>query len=207
MSRERLLNLRHQSIDSLTQFTKLKSKIKQVTGVNPVPVVSFNLYQTPTQIAEIMARIALYHIGDNPEWNILEPSAGLGRIVEAVNAFMPKSRITAVEENSDCVKHLRQNFPSLKELRHGDFLQQNFNKKFDAIVMNPPFKMGRDIKHIQHALKFLCPGGVLVSLCYNGVKQNEILKPLCDTWEVLPYGTFKTSGTMADVVLLTIRGK
>ena len=74
---------------------------------------------------------------------------------------------------------------------------------FDAVIMNPPFKRGLDIKHIKHAYQFLRVGKPLVALCYNGKKQNAELKPWADTWEVLPSGTFKESGTGAEVVLLT----
>jgi 16S rRNA G1207 methylase RsmC len=86
-----------------------------------------------------------------------------------------------------------------------DFLEVAPAGTFDAVIMNPPFKMGRDIKHIMHALKFLTPGGLLISLCYDGSRQNKQLRPLCDRWNVLPSGTFKSEGTGASVVLLTIR--
>jgi len=68
-------------------------------------------------------------------------------------------------------------------------------------LMNPPFKMGADIKHTLHAYGLLNPGGVLVGLCYDGVKQNEKLIPLVDSWEVLPAKSFKESGTDANVIL------
>jgi len=93
-------------------------------------------------------------------------------------------------------------------LKQADFLQctaEGLGGKFDAVIMNPPFQRGTDIKHIDHAFGMLERGGILVALCYNGVKQNEILKPLCDSWEVLPEGTFKSEGTGASVALLTIK--
>ena len=61
---------------------------------------------------------------------------------------------------------------------------------FDAIVMNPPFKMGTDIKHIRHALTFLEPGGRLLSLCANGPKQRAALKAEASEWIDLPAGSF-----------------
>ena len=72
--------------------------------------------------------------------------------------------------------------------------------------MNPPFERGLDVKHIEHAKTMLSKTGILVSLCFNGVKQTQKLKPICDTWEVLPEGSFKSEGTRASVVLLTIKG-
>jgi 16S rRNA G1207 methylase RsmC len=91
-----------------------------------------------------------------------------------------------------------------------DFLEvtpEDAGGPFDAVCMNPPFKQGTDVKHIRHALGMLKPGGLLVSLCYDGEKQNRVLKPIADTWEILPSGSFKSSGTMASVILLTMKRK
>jgi len=74
--------------------------------------------------------------------------------------------------------------------------------------MNPPFINGSDIKHIEHALKFLKPGGRLVAICADGPRQNATLKPIAEDsggfWEPLPAGTFKDQGTNVNTVLLTI---
>ena len=75
---------------------------------------------------------------------------------------------------------------------------------FDKIIMNPPFINGADIKHIEHAMGFLKPGGRLVALCANGPRQRYKLMPHADTWEELPQGSFKDSGTMVNVAMLTI---
>jgi hypothetical protein len=49
--------------------------------------------------------------------------------------------------------------------------------KFDRVVMNPPFDHGADIKHVEHARKFLKPGGRLVAVVANGPRQRERLLP------------------------------
>jgi 16S rRNA G1207 methylase RsmC len=72
--------------------------------------------------------------------------------------------------------------------------------------MNPPFADGADIKHILHARTFLNPGGKLVAICANGPRQQAALQPLASSWEPLPAGTFKESGTNVNTVLLTIEG-
>jgi 16S rRNA G1207 methylase RsmC len=89
----------------------------------------------------------------------------------------------------------------------GDFLEKIPGlelEMFDRILMNPPFDHGSDIVHIQHARKFLKPGGRLVAICAGGPKQAEILKPLSNFWEELPAGTFE--GTQVRSVLLVIEG-
>ena len=70
--------------------------------------------------------------------------------------------------------------------------------------MNPPFKNGLDIKHIKHAMSFLDNEGILVSVCANGPRQNEQLKPLAAHWEELSTGTFKDQGTLVNTALLVI---
>jgi len=176
------------------RFTALANR--ESNGLAPRAITSFNLFQTPELIAD---RMALMIEGAE----ILEPSAGLGRLYKAVKKVNPSAQFTLIEENKDCLSEL-YNFEDVN-LKQGDFLQMEELDLFDAVVMNPPFKMGRDIKHILHALKFLKTGRKLVSLCYNGVKQNKILKPLCNSWEVLPEGSFRSEGTRASIALITIK--
>ena len=133
---------------------------------------------------------------------VLEPSAGTGRLIDAIQALDRGCRITAVENCKELVKVLYEKYQTIT-LRESDFLKTDLGK-FDCIVMNPPFRRGTDVVHIRKALGHLNPGGRLVSLCYNGSAQNKALKPLATTWEVLPPGSFKESGTMSDVVMLSI---
>ena len=167
----------------------------------PRAVAAFNLFQTPPEIADKMAGL-LPDVGG--ERTILEPSAGLGRLYTALRRAGHAGPIVLAEQSADCCRELytlteNDNAVILKQC---DFLEMN--TAADAVIMNPPFKMGRDIKHILHAFEMLKPGGVLVSLCYNGVRQNKKLKPLADTWEVLPAGSFKSEGTAAEVALITM---
>ena len=111
-----------------------------------------------------------------------------------------------VEEAAECVRAVRAMLKRAA-VHERDFLgtsSGDLGGEFDAVIMNPPFKQGRDVKHVRHALDMLKPGGRLVSLCYNGTRQNAELRPLATTWEVLPEGSFKAEGTSASVCLLTI---
>lgn len=168
-------------------------------GTAPVAVSAFNLFQTPPTLAARMAEMLPANAG-----RVLEPSAGLGRIVRAVADARPAAAITMIEQSAECCSVLYQTCPAAK-LYQRDFLEfDNSLVPFDAVIMNPPFKMGRDVKHIKHALNIVKPGGLVIALCYDGVKQNKHLKPISDTWETLPPDTFKSEGTRAGVVLLTI---
>jgi SAM-dependent methyltransferase len=168
-------------------------------GTAPKAVSSFNLFQTPIPVVDmLMSKLS----GRPHVQRILEPSAGLARIVQGIKKQQPNAVIKAVEISQDCCRELeRQGI----DVICADFISVTPAELgyFDAICMNPPFKMGTDVQHIQHAYKFLEPGGILISLCYNGVAQNRALRPWADTWELLPQHSFRCEGTDAEVVLLT----
>jgi phospholipid N-methyltransferase len=187
------------------RFAALQNRKEE--GTAPTAVSSFNLIQNPATIA---ARMAQMIAGEAPG-RVLEPSAGLGRLYRAMRETprMP-ARIVMVEESPECCAELRRQASGNEGDRvfNSDFLNVSafeLGGEFEAVCMNPPFKMGTDIRHILHAFGMLSPGGLLVSLCYNGVRQSAKLKPLCATWELLPEGSFKSEGTGAEVVLLTMR--
>ena len=172
-------------------------------GAAPRVVAAWNLFQTPEPIADRMAAMAdLDGAGA-----ILEPSAGLGRLYRAIRR-RTDSWIMLVEQSPDCVAELYRATEGDGNvgLVQSDFLTWDGGRKFDRIVMNSPFQRGSDVTHIRRAMTLLDDDGLLVALCYNGTKQNAQLKPIADTWERLPAGSFASEGTRADVVLLTIRG-
>ena len=70
--------------------------------------------------------------------------------------------------------------------------------------MSPPFKNGEDIKHINHALTFLRPGGRLVALCANGPRQKKAFMDIAEHWEELPADSFKEAGTRVNVALMVL---
>lgn len=179
--------------------------------LKPRAVTAFNLFQTPVEIAEKMVNI----IPSYPQ-KVLEPSAGLGRLYRTTVKKYPDSNYTLVENNPQCagelykftnIKLIQKDFLSIEPAKEGNadlIIKELPHPFYDLIIMNPPFKQGLDIKHILHARKFLTTNGLLIGLCYNGVKQNRILKPLCDKWEVLPKDSFKSEGTRAEVVLIVL---
>jgi len=175
----------------------------------PRAVSAFNLFQTPEEIAARMVAKAIFPATQGVG-RILEPSAGLGRLYRAIRTACT-GRITLVEIAPQlCAELYRETEgDDHASLIQADFLacdEQRLGGLFDCVVMNPPFKQGCDVKHITHALRLLRPGGRLVSLCYAGARQHEKLKPLADTWEILPAASFRSEGTRADVVIMTVNG-
>lgn len=174
------------------QFTAMRETLKAGIQVISVP----QLFPTPPDVAARMVELAEIQ----PEHRILEPSAGTGNILRLLGNQTDK---VAVEINPNLTPGLLRLGLSGLRVHEGDFLVCNGNLgKFDRVLMNPPFENGSDIKHIQHAITFLNPGGRLVAICANGPRQNEILQPLSTKWNELPEGTF--AGTGVRTVLLTI---
>jgi predicted RNA methylase len=167
-------------------------------------VSSFNLFQTPEPLADRLAGL----LDLTTESHVLEPSAGLGRLYRAVRA-VSACRITLVEIAPQCCAELYRATESdtACHLVQGDFLSCDLDRlgTFDAILMNPPFKMGTDIKHIRHALQFLKPGGRLVSICAAGPRQRATLQTTASDWIDLPAGSFRSEGTdvAAAIVVFT----
>ncbi|MET0263384.1 MAG: class I SAM-dependent methyltransferase [Rariglobus sp.] len=172
-------------------------------GTAPRAVSAFNLFQTPSPLAARLVAALELTAGAR----VLEPSVGLGRLLDQLAPFNP-SEVVAVETSADiCAELYRQNREGVT-LKQRDFLTLSPDEvgTFDAVVMNPPFHMRADIRHILHARKFLRPGGVLVALCMAGPHRERELRPLSCVWEEIPAGTFKAEGTGVATVLLVMRG-
>ena len=170
-------------------------------------VTAPQLFPTPPDLAARMVEMAEIEPGQS----ILEPSAGTGSILDKCfhlngfgwNGIPPDGQTVAVEINLTLAQHLQGTFPKAIIVNE-DFLTCDLDYAFDRILMNPPFENGADIKHIEHALTMLKPGGRLVAICANGPRQQEQLQPISDIWEELPADTFKEVGTGVRTVLLTI---
>jgi predicted RNA methylase len=202
----RLHALQRETMEAGREMEGEAQRFARISGAEPTRAISaVNLFQTPEALA---ARMAALLAGCSGPW--LEPSAGLGRLYRAARAVY-SGPITLVEMNPDCAGELyRQTRETSSDpgatLRQRDFLTcgvADLGGPFGAVLMNPPFKQGADVKHITHALSMLRPGGTLVALCYNGTKQRRDLESIAGTWEILP-GAFTQEGTRAEVALLTI---
>lgn len=112
-------------------------------------------FPTPKELIEEMIEL-----GDiRPEHSVLEPSAGKGDMVDVL-----KSKGI---NNVDCIE-INYSLKKILELKGcrlvgTDFLEFN-DKKYDRIIMNPPFENLQDIDHIRKAYETLNEGGILVSV-------------------------------------------
>lgn len=174
-----------------TVYDGMRESLRQGVQVVTAP----QLFQTPCDEADNMAG----ELGVFPGARVLEPQGGTGRLLDAVLSLGVAVELVAVEVNAGLAEGLRTKYAPGVQVVCGDFLQQKNLGMFDAIIMNPPFVDGADIKHITHALTMLNPAGRLVALCADGPRQNAVLRPMIEArggrWEQLPEGSFKSEGT------------
>jgi protein-L-isoaspartate O-methyltransferase len=176
------------------KFAALAEALREGVKVVSAP----NLFPTPPEIARRVVELA----DIQPGQRILEPSAGTGSLVRAIQEAHEDADITAVEINPQLAAGLSG---MVQRCECADFLTLGEDLgEFDRIVMNPPFDHGADIDHIRHAFALLAPGGRLVAVCANGPRQREELGEVCTQWIDLPTGSFKEQGTGVNTAIVVL---
>ncbi len=193
--------------------TDASERIDQIilTGEVEIPKDEFNYFPTPKPVVGRLIELAEIRKG----MTVLEPSAGQGAIAEAC---VKAGALVAV------VEMMKPNYDVLVKsdlytsLYNQDFLTMTCSpaSRYDRIVMNPPFLKQNDIKHVTHAMKFLKPNGILVSVMASSVtfRDNKLttdfrtmVQENDGTIEELPAGAFKSSGTMVNTVIVKMQKK
>ena len=168
-------------------------------------------YPTPPTLARVMADAARIQ----PRDRVLEPSAGMGALVEELQ--QRGAAVDAVEFNPARRAYLLEAFwQRANILDDSDFLAMTPQPVYDAVVMNPPFAVEgmrqADAAHVAHALGFLRPGGRLVALMSPGsvdastgrrrAALHEALRGFQPQWMPVEAGRFRISGTDTPTVIL-----
>jgi predicted RNA methylase len=162
-------------------------------------------FATSPELADrVVARVKLY-----PGARVLEPSAGMGALAKAVRRAEPAAAVS-------CVEILDENRAALErlgfELVARDFLEGDPTavQPYDAIVANPPFDKGADVKHAAHMARFLRPGGTAavitsgaVTFRSNAKKFRAFVESHGGAIEELPAGSFAQEGTLVTTCLVT----
>lgn len=168
----------------------------------------FQFFETPSTVIKEMFE----HLPDLTRVSsILEPSAGQGAIIRALN------EITDIVP--DCYELMDINVQILNKsnlkfnLLGSDFLQHT-GKKYDLIVANPPFSNNQDIDHVMHMYNHLNDGGTLITIMspsWTFGSQNKQVKfrefldyDTTSHYVELPVGLFKESGTNIKTMLVVI---
>lgn len=164
-------------------------------------------YRTPDSVADLLVSKASPQDG----MRVLEPSCGDGAILDALRRYVDRERYYCRETNTRRAHSIRATGvevdPGRAEIARGkgygvqtaNFLQVAPSATFDMVLINPPFYGKHYQKHIEHALKFLKPGGVLYAILpITAVTDHGYVTPDKygrDKWEDLPVGSFSESGT------------
>ena len=93
---------------------------------------------------------------------ILEPSAGRGALIKAINKVLP-DKIVDCYEIMELNKTFLNKIPTAN-LIGSDFLRFNITNLYDKIIANPPFRNNQDIDHIRKMFSCLKEGGNIVPL-------------------------------------------
>jgi phospholipid N-methyltransferase len=132
-------------------------------------------FPTPKELAMEVVQLLEIEDGDL----ILEPSAGLGHLADAISELHPNNDLMCIEQYQPLAEALE-----LKgyTVRNENFLNANLfwlasdEKTFIApnkIVMNPPFENDQDVKHVYHAFEILAPRGILVAIMAGNKQQDR----------------------------------
>jgi phage N-6-adenine-methyltransferase len=126
-------------------------------------------FPTPKKLIERLLELAELE----SDHEILEPSAGKGDIADAIRESFNG------EDISLSVCEINPTLREILALKNHTIIESNFlnvAKKFDRIIMNPPFENGLDIDHVQHAFSLLKPTGRVVAIMSEGVFYRQFKK-------------------------------
>jgi predicted RNA methylase len=170
----------------------------------------FGFFPTPAGLAEQLVMMAGLGPTSSRDIRILEPSAGDGAIADAAARWVGVGAI-------DTIELLQANAAKLREkgyrVEQADFLSVIPRPLYDLVVMNPPFGGQGDMRHIEHAARFLKPDGRLLAIMgpsfqYRSSKQAEDFRSLLaaagSVKREIDAGAFKESGTMVRTVIVEI---
>ncbi len=161
-------------------------------------------FPTPEALAFELVRRA----DVRPGMVALEPSAGRGAIALELRGV--GARVWCTEIDPGRATHLRALGFAVVE---GDALAGPAARRYDRVVMNPPFARQADVDHVLRAHAQLAAGGLLVSVMGGGtafrmdrkaVEFRAFVEAHGGTIEALPDGSFKESGTGVSTVVVTI---
>ncbi len=161
-------------------------------------------YPTPEKVIETMLA-DLYGL---TAMRVLEPSCGDGRIMDALRKA--GARPYGVEVHPARAAEARAKGHVVMTCNFLDLMPQdraggNHWSDFDMVVMNPPFYGRHYAKHVRHALRFLKPGGKLISVLPATARYDHgLLDDLKPRWSDLPVGAFAESGTNICTTIATI---
>lgn len=202
---------RVKNLESKTTRKKIQTEIQKCTDSDfkrelelKAKYIGINeYYPTPYKVCEFIAEtVALpYHPQD--DFKILEPSAGTGSLAENllhIFGLWSKTMFEVCELNSDFQEHLKwKGFNVISD----DCMKLNEFKKYDLLIMNPPFEHVKE--HLEHCIKLLKPNKPFVCIAPKNFPTKEV--DFIEKYEIgviqIEDNSFKSSCTNVSTVILT----
>lgn len=131
----------------------------EVIAAGKVPKTNpYHFHETPEPEIDTLFELIDLPEGDEWELSLLEPSCGRGAIAQKLRQRLPNSELDVVEIDPFNQEKLRLDGFNLMG---SDFLETQFNRRYDFIVSNPPFDGTAYIDHIERQFHLLKPHGKL----------------------------------------------
>lgn len=131
----------------------------------------------------------------------LEPSAGTGGLAR----FMPRDRTLCIEISP---LHCKVLGARKFQFEQADFLlwADKTSRRFDRIIMNPPFSDGRALLHALAAAGLLREGGRLVAILPASMKGEDVLPGFIHSWHGPYENQFEGTGVRVVMLVADKRG-
>jgi len=163
----------------------------------PGTAVSKDLQYYPTPEEVVKRVVCDLYLKDQL---VLEPSCGCGRFLDGLREA--GACVYGVEYDASRAAIAKSKGHAVHV---GNFLEAAPQAKFDKVVLNPPFYGKHYAKHVEHALKFLKPGGTLTAILPVTARYDHgLLDSYRPRWSDLPVGSFSESGTNINTTIMTI---
>lgn len=212
--------------DNWEEERKQLQEVLTKTEWNDAMSTTTSAFYTPKLIIDTIYK-SLDKMGINNDDNlkeILEPSAGNGAFLSYANNHLKNYKFTTVEKNHLSNSFLEFLYPNEHILPATEFQNINYNKKFDAVIGNPPYGNERlaDLNDselsgltlhnyfLAKSQKLLKDDGIcafVVSSAFMDAKNNELRSAISSQSTFLgavrlPNTAFKNAGTdvMTDIV-------
>ncbi|MDO6737060.1 methyltransferase [Wenyingzhuangia sp. 2_MG-2023] len=193
LTNEAILKTALRELICLTEGAEPTEEEKKATELKAIERSFINkkidgFFPTPKPLIDRMLSMAKVYENET----ILEPSAGLGHIAEAIREKYPLNDLSCIEFNYQLSEVLiKKGFEDTENI---NFLTSTH--KYDVIFMNPPFEKHQDIDHVKHAFNLLNTGGRLVAIMAGNKHESSSNKKINEFLQMVEeYGHIQENET------------
>jgi len=178
-------------------------ELKYISTISPSHRKKLGQYFTPYNIAKLMVA---WVTKDSPS-EIMDPAFGLGVFYDALND--KNVMYVGYEIDENIISYVKQNFDNRIEIHIGDYLESN-NRKYDAIICNPPYSRFQNFKNRHSILQKLKKELGISFNGYSNIASVFLAKSLLELnvngrlAYIMPFEFFNT-GYGAEIKKLLIR--